>query len=84
MTTDRAQQAIRALYKTGFFTDVELSRQGDILVVKVKERPQITKIAINGNKDLKTEDLLKGLKDIGLAEGETVRPAHARSRSRAS
>jgi len=70
LTSDRADQAIRALYKTGFFNDVQLGRQGDILVVTVKERPQITKIAIRGNKDLKEEDLLKGLKGIGLAEGE--------------
>lgn len=70
LTSERADQAIRALYKTGFFNDVQLARQGDILVVTVKERPQISKIAIRGNKDLKTEDLLKGLKGIGLAEGE--------------
>ena len=56
LTGDRAEQAIRALYKTGFFNDVQLGRQGDILVVTVKERPQISKIAIRGNKDIKEED----------------------------
>ncbi|GAA0722695.1 outer membrane protein assembly factor BamA [Dokdonella soli] len=70
LTADRADQAIRALYKTGFFNDVQLGRQGDILVVTVRERPQITKITIRGNKDLREEDLRKGLKGIGLAEGE--------------
>src|SRR3954452_7647945 len=70
VTTERVQQAIRALYKTGFFTDVQVTRQDDILVVTVKERPAISKIQIKGNKDLKTEDMLKGLKDIGLSEGE--------------
>lgn len=70
LTGDRAEQAIRALYKTGFFSDVQLARQGDILVVTLKERPQISKIAIRGNKDIKEEDLLKGLKGIGMAEGE--------------
>jgi len=70
VTSERVQQAIRALYKTGFFTDVQVSRQGDILVISVKERPAISKISLKGNKDLKEEDLLKGLKDIGLAEGE--------------
>ncbi|HSS05896.1 MAG TPA: outer membrane protein assembly factor BamA [Rhodanobacteraceae bacterium] len=74
LTPDRAEQAIRALYKTGFFNDVQLSRQGNILVVTVKERPQISKIALRGNKDLKDEDLLKGLKGIGLAEGEAFDP----------
>jgi len=66
VTTERVQQAVRALYKTGFFTDVTISRQGDILVITVKERPAISKIQIKGNKDLKEEDLLKGLKEIGL------------------
>ena len=70
VTSERVQQAIRALYKTGFFTDVQVTRQGDILVISVKERPAISKIQLKGNKDLKSEDLLKGLKDIGLSEGE--------------
>ncbi len=71
LTGDRAEQAIRALFKTGFFNDVQLDRQGDILVVTVKERPAISKIAIKGNKDIKEDELRKGLKNIGLAEGET-------------
>ncbi|MBX3692914.1 outer membrane protein assembly factor BamA [Dokdonella sp.] len=71
LTTERAEEAIRALYRTGFFHDVSLSRQGDILVITLQERPSISKIAIRGNKDLKEDDLRKGLKGIGLAEGET-------------
>lgn len=67
----RAAEAIRALYRTGFFEDVRIDRQGSILVVTVTERPAINRLSITGNKDLKTEDLLRGLKDIGLAEGET-------------
>ncbi len=67
----RAQQAIRALFRTGFFNDVALSRQGDILVVTVQERPAINSLTLVGNKDLKTEELTKGLAEIGLAEGET-------------
>lgn len=67
----RVGDAIRALYKTGFFEDVRMDRQGDILVVTVTERPAINKLTLVGNKDIKTEDLTKGLQDIGLAEGET-------------
>jgi outer membrane protein insertion porin family len=67
----RAAEALRALYKTGFFEDVRLDHQGGILVVTVVERPAINKLTLVGNKDLKSEDLLKNLKDIGLAEGET-------------
>ncbi len=64
-------EAIRALYKTGFFEDVKVGRQGNILVVTVVERPSINKLTLVGNKDIKTKDLDKGLADIGLAEGET-------------
>ncbi|MFA7442891.1 MAG: outer membrane protein assembly factor BamA [Lysobacteraceae bacterium] len=67
----RAQQTIRALFRTGFFSDVSLSRQGDILVVSVQERPAINTLTLAGNKDLKTEDLTRSLSEIGLAEGET-------------
>ncbi|MEO8459474.1 MAG: outer membrane protein assembly factor BamA [Dokdonella sp.] len=70
LTEASAAQAVRALYKTGFFNDVSLSRQGDILVVTVKERPQISKVAIRGNKDIKEDDLRKSLKGIGLGEGD--------------
>ncbi|GAA4866596.1 outer membrane protein assembly factor BamA [Luteimonas vadosa] len=72
-TVDQARvgEAIRALYRTGFFEDVRVGRQGTILVVTVTERPAINKLTLSGNKDIKTEDLTKGLNDIGLAEGET-------------
>jgi outer membrane protein insertion porin family len=71
MDSERAAEAIRALYKTGFFEDVRLDRQGGILVVTVTERPAINKLTLTGNKDIKSEQLLAGLKDIGLEEGET-------------
>ena len=67
----KAAQAVRALFKTGFFTDVELERQGDILVVKVTERPSIATLTIHGNKDIKTDQLTKGLTDAGLSAGNT-------------
>jgi outer membrane protein insertion porin family len=70
----RSTEAIRALFKTGFFSDVSLERQGNILVVNVVERPAINTLTLKGNKDIKEEDLKKGLKDIGLAEGETFNP----------
>ncbi|WP_034211865.1 outer membrane protein assembly factor BamA [Arenimonas metalli] len=75
-TLDRSSsaEAIRALFQTGFFSDVRLERQGDILVVVVTERPAINTITLTGNKDIKSEDLLAGLRNIGLAEGETYNP----------
>ena len=63
----RSGEAIRALFRTGFFSDVRLERQGDILVVVVTERPAINTITLSGNKDIETEDLMEGLRGIGLA-----------------
>ncbi len=71
LTEDEAQRAIRALYNTKFFSDVQLTREGSILVIKVVERPSIAKLTLRGNKDIKEADLRKGLKEIGLSEGET-------------
>jgi len=71
LTDSKVGESIRALYKTGFFEDVQLERQGDILVVTVKERPAINKLTVTGNKDIKSDQLLKGLSDIGLSEGGT-------------
>ncbi len=70
MDASRASSSLRALYKTGFFNDVKLEREGDILVVIVKERPAISKVTLIGNKDIKEEELRKALSGIGLAEGE--------------
>ncbi|MGY0504322.1 outer membrane protein assembly factor BamA [Luteimonas sp. e5] len=67
----RAGDAIRALYRTGFFEDIRLDRQGDILVVTVVERPAINRLTVSGNKDIQTEQLMQSLKEIGLSEGET-------------
>lgn len=62
--------AIRALFKTGFFQDISMGREGDVLLIEVLERPSIAEIEIEGNDDLKTEDLLTALTSIGLAKGK--------------
>jgi len=69
MNDERSAETIRALFETGFFDDVSLSREDDILVVKVIERPAISKIEITGNKDITSEQLTDALKGVGLAEG---------------
>jgi outer membrane protein insertion porin family len=70
LTPANARSAIRELYRTGFFRDIELGREGTILVITVTERPAIANVAITGNKAIKDEDLLRVLFDIGLSEGE--------------
>lgn len=71
----RTQEAVRSLFKTGFFKDVKLEREGDVLVVEVIERESIADITFKGNKAIKTEELLKGLGDIGFAKGEVFNEA---------
>jgi outer membrane protein insertion porin family len=71
LTPQRIREAIRALYDTGFFRDVELRRDGGTLVVAVLERPTIESFELKGNKDIKTEDLSKSLRNVGLATGKT-------------
>ena len=71
----RLVEATRSLFKTGFFQDIQLSRDGNVLIVNVVERPSISSIEIEGNKAITTEDLMKGLKQSGLSEGEIFQRA---------
>jgi outer membrane protein insertion porin family len=70
LTQSNTRAAIRELYRTGFFQDIQFGREGNILVISVRERPAIAAINITGNKAIKEEDLLRVLFDIGLSEGE--------------
>ena len=67
----RIGEAIRALYGQDLFDDIEMRRDGDTLVIVVRERPSIESFAIEGNKDIKTEDLTDSLRSVGLARGRT-------------
>lgn len=69
MTDEKAAQAIRALFATGFFQDVTIERDGNILVVSLRERPSIAQIDFVGAKEIKKEALVSGMRQIGLAEG---------------
>ena len=71
----RLVESTRALFKTGFFQDIQLGRDGDVLVITVVERPSVASIDIEGNKAISTDDLMKGLKQSGLAEGEVFQRA---------
>lgn len=67
----RIQEAIRALYAQNLFENIEMRRDGDTLVIAVHERPSIANFTIEGNKDIKTEDLMESLRNVGLARGRT-------------
>lgn len=70
VTARNISRSIKSLFRTGYFSDVKILRDDNILVVEVVERPAIASIDIEGNKAIKKEELLKGLRDIGLIEGE--------------
>jgi len=74
LTASKARQAIRALFRTGFFSAVDLEQEGDILIIRVQERPAIANISLSGNKAIKDEDMFPVLADIGLQEGEVFQP----------
>ena len=65
---EKASAAIKALYATGFFRDVRLEVEGNVLVVIVQERPTISSVTVVGAKEFDKETLNKALKDIGVAE----------------
>ncbi len=67
----RVQEAIRTLYEQKLFDDVEMRQDGTTLIIAVKERPSIEDFTIEGNKDIKTEDLMQSLRGVGLARGRT-------------
>lgn len=71
LDAQHSQEALRAVYATGFFTDVELRWDNGTLVIAVAERPSIESFSITGNKDIKTEDLTDSLSKIGLRAGRT-------------
>ena len=64
-----AKDAIKALFATGFFDDVRLETDGDVLVVTVAERPTIAQININGSSFLDKDQIRAALKSQNFAEG---------------
>ena len=68
VTDERISDAVKALYATGFFRDVRLEAQGDVLIVAVQERPTISSLTFVGNKEFDTDTIKKAMKDIGIAE----------------
>jgi outer membrane protein insertion porin family len=67
---DKSVTAIKALYATGFFKDVRLEADGQVLVVLVEERPAIAKVEFTGTKEFEKDVLVKALKDIGVGEAK--------------
>lgn len=70
MDDDLASQAIKALYSTGFFKDVRIEAENDVLIVTVQERAAIAQIDFSGNKSFPTDKMKEGLKQVGISESQ--------------
>ena len=70
MDDDLASQAIKSLYSTGFFKDVRIEAENDVLIVTVQERAAIAQIEFSGNKSFPTDKMKEGLKQVGIAESQ--------------
>lgn len=67
--------SIRTLFRTGLFADVSLARDGDVLIVEVEERPSISDIEVEGNENIETEQLMEGMRQAGVEEGQIFQRA---------
>ena len=67
------QNAAKVVFKTGQFDDIQVGRDGNTLILSITERPSIASIELDGNKAIKTEDLIKGLNEAGLSQGQVFK-----------
>ncbi len=75
VSTTELQDVTRALFRTGYFDDIQLKREEDVLIIVVEERPSVASISIDGNKAIETEQLLEAMENAGLSEGLIFRRA---------
>ena len=66
----RSPDIIRELYSTGFFEIIELLRENNKLIVRVKERPSIAEINVEGNEEIDDESLDKAFDQMGMTRGK--------------
>ncbi len=75
LNRDQLSDAIRQLFRSGYFADIQAERDGEVLLLKLKERPSVALINLEGNDVIKDEDLKRGLEQSGVQEGDVFRRA---------
>lgn len=68
-TEAQAAEAIQRLYATGFFSDVRITTDNDVLVVAVNERPTIASVTFNGMREFDTKGITQSLAQVGFGQG---------------
>jgi len=57
LSAAQLDDSLKALFATGYFADVALNPEGDVLVVRVTENPVINRVAFEGNSKIEDEAL---------------------------
>jgi outer membrane protein insertion porin family len=72
LTNEKASEAVKALYATGFFKDVRLETQDNVLIILVEERPAIAQVEFSGMKEFSADEIKSALKQLGVADGRIL------------
>lgn len=65
----KASEAIQRLYSSGYFNDVKIDVENDVLIITVQERPTIASISFNGMREFNDKNILQALAQVGFTEG---------------
>ena len=68
-TEEMSTETIRQLYGTGFFSDVQISTDNNIVVVSVRERPIIASVSFTGMREFDSKQIIDSLRQVGFGEG---------------
>ncbi len=71
-TPEAGADTIRELFDLGFFKSIDLSRDGNVLLIQVQERPAIARILIEGNDLIPDEAIRDVMSNLGLREGDVI------------
>jgi len=77
--SSRVPTIIRSIFASNSFEDIRMFRDGGKLIIDVQERPTISEITIDGNSDIKTEQILEAMRSSGFAKGEIFDPSAIKS-----
>ena len=75
INNENYKEIATSIFETGKFDDIKLGREGNALLINLEERPTIDEILIEGNKAIKTDALLDGLKKSGIFVGALYKRA---------
>ena len=67
---EKISDIVKNLFATGLFVDINVRLEQNTLYIEVSETPIISRININGNELVETEQILSSLKGIGISQSK--------------